>query len=408
MKFLTQTIAVIIASVGLSFAQTNPIPFALSNGNFEFTGFDDGSSDQYPSGMAGWAGAVPIQEPGNPGPTDYQAKGNAGLRPGADDYLLATVKNEADSGISIRGEALDETALAIVVAISTTNAQGISLEWVARTIHSFVYSISEVHLQFRIGTEGDWTNVEGNVYDIGVYGAETLPPTTFTWDLPAELENQEVVQLRWLVVGAGQTSATSGRGATGRAHIKSIKITTTDAVPQKPTSNFSVSKENPEVDEPITFEDLSSGAPDTYFWDFGDGNTSEEANPFHSYSADGFFTVTLITSNAAGSDTLIKPNFMAVGDTSNIDTTTSTSIITHAFQSTKAYPNPTTGIISLDTDLTNLESISIYNNMGSLIEVISTKDTAKSIDLASLPNGLYHLKLSSQKGISSTSVILRK
>ncbi|MFT7298196.1 MAG: hypothetical protein ACI81S_001207 [Sphingobacteriales bacterium] len=408
MKFTAITLGLILSLNGLILAQSNPIPHTLSNGNFEFTGFTDGSSNQYPSGMTGWAGAVPIQEPGNPGPTDYQAKGDAELRPGADDYLLATIKNEADSGISIRGEALDETALAIVIAISTTNTQGVSLEWVARTIHSFVYSISEVHLQYRIGTEGDWTNVDGNVYDIGVYGAENLPETTFNWDLPAELENQEVVQLRWLVVGAGQTSATTGRGATGRAHIKSIKIAPTEAIPQKPTTDFTASKTNPEVDEPFTFTNLSTGAPDSYFWDFGDGNTSAEANPFHSYAADGFYSVTLITSNAAGSDTLVKPKFMAVGDTSNIDTTTSINVLTNSVKPVKVFPNPSSGKITLNIDLNDLESISVFNGIGSLIKVIPNVGINNSLDLSFLPNGLYHLKLIGSEGISSSSVIIQK
>ena len=42
----------------------------------------------------------------------------------------------------------------------------------------------------------------------------------------------------------------------------------------------------------VDFES-SGGASDHYIWDFGDGNTSEEANPTHTYDAAGNYTVTL-------------------------------------------------------------------------------------------------------------------
>ena len=47
-----------------------------------------------------------------------------------------------------------------------------------------------------------------------------------------------------------------------------------------------------EIDErTVTFENLSGA--DTYVWDFGDGNTSTEENPVHTYDADGVYTVVL-------------------------------------------------------------------------------------------------------------------
>jgi gliding motility-associated-like protein len=54
--------------------------------------------------------------------------------------------------------------------------------------------------------------------------------------------------------------------------------------------------------EPFTvlFSDNStSGTPLAYYWDFGDGNTSNEANPLHTYEDDGTYDVslTVISSN---------------------------------------------------------------------------------------------------------------
>jgi PKD repeat protein len=40
-------------------------------------------------------------------------------------------------------------------------------------------------------------------------------------------------------------------------------------------------------------------------WDFGDGETSTEANPTHTYAADGEYTVKLTVTGAGGSDSVI-------------------------------------------------------------------------------------------------------
>lgn len=48
----------------------------------------------------------------------------------------------------------------------------------------------------------------------------------------------------------------------------------------------------------VVFVDNSIGEPDTYSWDFGDGNGSTEANPGHTYSEKGFYTVILDIENS--------------------------------------------------------------------------------------------------------------
>ncbi|HHB79370.1 MAG TPA: PKD domain-containing protein [Saprospiraceae bacterium] len=63
-----------------------------------------------------------------------------------------------------------------------------------------------------------------------------------------------------------------------------------------------------------SFTDLSSGNPTSYSWDFGDGNTSTDANPSHQYSSSGNYNVCLTTSNPCGSHTtcqsLVIPDFL--------------------------------------------------------------------------------------------------
>jgi PKD repeat protein/Zn-dependent protease len=65
----------------------------------------------------------------------------------------------------------------------------------------------------------------------------------------------------------------------------------------------------------ISFFDRSDGTlPLQYLWNFGDGTTSPEMNPTHTYTANGKYTVTLVVKNSFGEDTRKFPDFIAVGD----------------------------------------------------------------------------------------------
>jgi PKD repeat protein len=62
----------------------------------------------------------------------------------------------------------------------------------------------------------------------------------------------------------------------------------------------------------VQFTDLSLNVPTSWLWNFGDGNTSTSPNPSHTYTANGTYSVSLTVSNANGSNTLVKNNFITV------------------------------------------------------------------------------------------------
>lgn len=62
-----------------------------------------------------------------------------------------------------------------------------------------------------------------------------------------------------------------------------------------PKASFSYEVE----DLTVTFTNISKDAT-TYAWEFGDGETSTEANPVHTYAENGEYTVTLTASNEVG------------------------------------------------------------------------------------------------------------
>lgn len=58
----------------------------------------------------------------------------------------------------------------------------------------------------------------------------------------------------------------------------------------------------------VNFSDQSSGFPNSWSWDFGDGNTSTDQNPSHAYAEAGTYSLSLIACNDNGCDTIVVPD----------------------------------------------------------------------------------------------------
>jgi len=64
----------------------------------------------------------------------------------------------------------------------------------------------------------------------------------------------------------------------------------------------------------VQFTDLSTGGVATSWqWIFGDGGSSTEQHPAHTYTAEGTYSVWLTASNAYGSDQVVKSGYVSVG-----------------------------------------------------------------------------------------------
>ncbi|HEX5465240.1 MAG TPA: PKD domain-containing protein [Candidatus Limnocylindrales bacterium] len=64
----------------------------------------------------------------------------------------------------------------------------------------------------------------------------------------------------------------------------------------------------------VNFTNTSSNTGGaTYAWTFGDGGTSTSANPSHTYTSAGFFTVTLVVTTSGGSNTSSITNYVTTG-----------------------------------------------------------------------------------------------
>src|SRR6186997_678666 len=76
----------------------------------------------------------------------------------------------------------------------------------------------------------------------------------------------------------------------------------TQAFGQTPVANFTGSPLAGCSPMIINFQDLSTGSPTSWSWDFGNGNTSTIQNPIATYFTPGTYTVKLTVTNANGSN----------------------------------------------------------------------------------------------------------
>jgi len=80
-----------------------------------------------------------------------------------------------------------------------------------------------------------------------------------------------------------------------------------------PTADFLVSGTDGCAPRVIQFADQSQGNVSSWFWDFGDGNTSNLPNPQHQYVVDGDFDVSLTIMDGNGCvDTLLQPDLISL------------------------------------------------------------------------------------------------
>ena len=69
-----------------------------------------------------------------------------------------------------------------------------------------------------------------------------------------------------------------------------------------PTARFTANVTSGPAPLAVRFTDASTGGPDSWSWDFGDGETSAEQSPTHTYTTPGTYTANLTVANVAGSN----------------------------------------------------------------------------------------------------------
>lgn len=107
----------------------------------------------------------------------------------------------------------------------------------------------------------------------------------------------------------------SGSGVIYYDDFTIVEVTGGEPVPL--VADFSANLTTAYVGQEITFTNLTVGGVPEYLyeWNFGDSNTSSEANPIHTYDTPGSYTVELYVTDGTDESTEIKENYITVLET---------------------------------------------------------------------------------------------
>ncbi len=146
-----------------------------------------------------------------------------------------------------------------------------------------------------------------------------------------------------------------------------------------------------------SFTNTTTGNIDSVLWDFGDGTTSIQSNPIHTYATEGEFTVTLFITDNCGEVTSTSQSITI--DLLAVDELKNTSII---------YPNPTTGSLHI-TKPNKIEKIEVYSINGKSLLTYQLEDHSDNLELnlKGLSKGNYLLYIYSKDKIEVTKILLK-
>lgn len=137
-------------------------------------------------------------------------------------------------------------------------------------------------------------------------------PTSWNWDFgdgqTSTVQNPTHI---YTSIGAFSVSLTVSNAAGTDTETWNNCVVVITA-PPLPVANFTSNRTSGSPSIIILFTDLSTGNPTSRHWDFGDGETSTAQNPLHIYDSVGSYDVSLLVTNATGSDSLLRQGYITV------------------------------------------------------------------------------------------------
>ncbi len=185
----------------------------------------------------------------------------------------------------------------------------------------------------------DIQNYYNSINCLDFCASTAAPQANFTYNITAECEpgtvqftNQStgtITQYQWQFEGGVPSTSTQQNPTINypTAGVYSVTLTVSNGpfsdelelineitILPVPEANFTSSNNGAEV----TFTNTSQAGPSAFYtWNFGDGNTSNEENPVHTYLQDGTYTVVLNIDDICGFDSRTKTVVIATPPTAN-------------------------------------------------------------------------------------------
>lgn len=158
-----------------------------------------------------------------------------------------------------------------------------------------------------------------------------------------------------------------------------------------PVSDFNIQL----IGDSISLTDLSIDAV-AYEWNFGDGTTSTDANPSHTYAQNGNYTIELIVTSVNGCSMSSTQSVQVQG----------VSLSEELLQNVKIYPNPTSTILNVVNIPNNIE-FAIVDMTGRQVFKLNECSNSETVEVSSIQKGIYLIQFTSQGDrIASRRIII--
>ena len=272
--------------------------------------------------------------------------------------------NAGDGGLGFIYATTNKRAV-IASNISTLNTQNLSIEFDYIGIGQANDDFGTVVYSTDAGAT--WTNLQT------ISPATTCANGQGLWThvsipLPITCENSATLR-----IGFDWKNSNDGAGTDPSLAINNVKITTN--IPPIPVASFTVNDNQICQNYCLTFANTSSDATN-YFWDFGNGNSSNLENPQPlCFNLPGQYVITLIACNNQG-----------------CDTTSQTVTVLQA---------PFTGLEFLNGQITSLQPNALYQWL--LCPSLTIIPGATSVEYTPPINGEYAVIVTLANGCSDTS-----
>jgi PKD repeat protein len=139
-----------------------------------------------------------------------------------------------------------------------------------------------------------------------------------------------------------------------------------------------------------TFNDLSTGNPDTWEWAFEGGTPAsynQQTPPEIFYNDPGVFDVTLTVSNDYGESTLTREDYIEA---------VLNSIMELEGGSIQLYPNPSRGEVTLKSSNLPGSRVAVHSLLGNIVYHGTIENEIITLDLSNLQKGLYILRITAE------------
>jgi PKD repeat protein len=272
--------------------------------------------------------------------------------------------NAGDGGLGFISATTNKRAV-FASNISTLNSQNLSVEFDYIGIGQANDDFGTVVYSTDGGTT--WTNLQIITPATSCSNGQGLW-THLSIPLPVSCENSSTLR-----IGFNWTNSNDGTGTDPSLAINNLKITTN--IPPVPQAGFNLNASELCQNYCFTFTNTSSDAS-TYFWDFGNGNSSNLENPQPlCFNLPGQYVITLIACNSQGCDT----------------TTQNVTVL----------PSPSTGLEFLNGQITSLQPNALYQWL--LCPSLTIIPGATSVEYTPPINGEYAVIVTLANGCSDTS-----